>query len=126
MPPFFYVSPTGSDTNPGTIDLPWATLKKAALTLVAGQTAYFRTGTYLGYVKFYNSGTPDNPITYQAYPGENPIIDGSNLKTNPTTPWNNDALFYINGNYLVFRGFEVKNAAGVSLYGNQNTHDKHH
>lgn len=119
----FYLSPTGSDTNPGTIELPWATLKKAAETLVAGQTAYFRSGTYLGYVSFNNSGTIDNRITYQAYPGENPIIDGSNLKTNLANSWNDDALLYINGNYLVFKGFEVKNAAGVSLYCSQNTHD---
>jgi Right handed beta helix region/Protein of unknown function (DUF1565) len=81
-PPFvFYVSTTGSDSNPGTPSLPWRTIGHAMGTLTAGQTAYIRAGTYeeaLGEScdDHYNtliwsaSGRSDAPITLSGYPGE--------------------------------------------------------
>jgi len=77
----FYVSPVGSDANPGTFDQPWQTLKKAMTTLTPGQTAYLRAGTYkeassgscgVQYNKLVwtTSGTSSAPITISGYPGE--------------------------------------------------------
>ena len=77
----FYVSPTGSDSNPGTLSQPWRTIGKAMVTLVAGQTAYLRAGTYeentsgpcaASYNKLIwtTSGTSTSPITIAGYPGE--------------------------------------------------------
>jgi chitodextrinase len=77
----YYVSPAGSDSNPGTYDQPWRTIKKAMATLTAGQTAYLRAGTYkeelsgscgLQYNKLVwtTSGTSAAPITISGYPGE--------------------------------------------------------
>jgi parallel beta-helix repeat protein len=77
----FYVSPSGSDSNPGTLAAPWRTIGKAAATLSAGQTVYLRAGTYAegmgtscttsyNTVSFSNSGTSGAPITVAGYPGE--------------------------------------------------------
>jgi hypothetical protein len=76
-----YVSPSGSDSNPGTLDRPWRTIGKAMATLTAGATAYLRAGVYsealsgscgLGYNKLIwtASGTAAAPITISGYPGE--------------------------------------------------------
>ena len=43
-----YVATTGSDSNAGTIDKPFATVQKALDTVKAGQTIYVRGGTYNG------------------------------------------------------------------------------
>ena len=41
----YYVSKSGSDSNPGTEAQPWETIQKAAKTLLAGDTVYIKTGT---------------------------------------------------------------------------------
>ena len=65
----YYVAPNGSDANPGTEAQPWCTIQKAAATLIAGDTAYVKAGTYNEKVVPQNSGSPGNYITYTAYPG---------------------------------------------------------
>jgi hypothetical protein len=52
----YYVAKTGSDTNPGTLDQPFLTIQRAASVLVAGDTAYIRTGVYRETVRPANSG----------------------------------------------------------------------
>ena len=42
----YYVATTGSDSNPGTLAAPFATLQKGADTAVAGDTVWIRGGTY--------------------------------------------------------------------------------
>ena len=39
-------NPQTSDSNPGTEDLPWKTIQKAAETIMAGDTVYVKEGTY--------------------------------------------------------------------------------
>ncbi|MGO4372568.1 DUF1565 domain-containing protein, partial [Paenibacillus sp. MCAF20] len=46
----YYVAPTGSDSNPGTLNAPWKTIQKAANTLVAGEIVYVRGGVYKEFV----------------------------------------------------------------------------
>ncbi len=75
----YYVATTGDDDNPGTIDLPWQTIQKAANTLVAGDTVYIRAGTYPEQVIPQNSGSAGQYITYAAYPGETATIDGTGV-----------------------------------------------
>jgi acid phosphatase len=90
-----YVSPSGSDSNPGTLSAPWQTPQKAANSAAAGQTVCFRGGTYSqtvtsGYQQtFNNSGSQGSPIVFTNYPGEVAVIQGSTR---------------INGSYLAFRG----------------------
>jgi hypothetical protein len=68
----YFVSPTGNDTNAGTNAAPFATLRQAALVVVAGDTVTVRAGTYNGFSLNFavaQTGTPGNPITFQADPG---------------------------------------------------------
>jgi hypothetical protein len=106
----YFVSPSGNDNNPGTFDKPWATWQKAADEARAGDTVYFRGGTwYVAGVKsvaiFRYDGRKDEPICFFNYPGEEPIIDG-NLR-NPTD-WN--TCFTLNANdYISFKGITIRN-----------------
>lgn len=72
----YYVSESGDNLNPGTLNQPWKTIQKAASTMVAGDTCYIRAGTYRETVTPANSGTAGNPITYKAYAGETVVING--------------------------------------------------
>jgi hypothetical protein len=80
----FYISPTGNDNNPGTIEQPFLTLEKARneirKTKAKGVTVFLRGGIYKLDSTFIlssnDSGTKDAPICYVAYPGETPIITG--------------------------------------------------
>lgn len=75
----FYVSPTGSDTNPGNKTQPWKTLAKAASTAAAGQTVFVREGIYNERLAPQNSGSPGSYIIFMAYPGETVSIDGTGV-----------------------------------------------
>jgi len=102
----FYVSPSGSDSNPGTEEEPWRTIQKAADTLVPGQTVYLRAGTYEERVVPSASGAADNYITYAAYPDETVTIDGATIIV---PEWG--GLFDITGQeYIRVRGLRVVNA----------------
>src|SRR6185312_7926843 len=85
----YYVSPTGSDANAGTMDAPFATLQKGVTAAAAGDTVWIRGGTYKvttpassgAGINFSKSGTSDtNRIKYWAYPGEKPLFDFTNLQ----------------------------------------------
>jgi hypothetical protein len=42
----FYVAPDGLDINPGTLDLPFATIRRAQEFVSAGDTVFIRGGDY--------------------------------------------------------------------------------
>lgn len=61
----YYVSPAGSDANPGTEAGPFATVHKAAAVAVAGDTVIIQPAIYTGAkLNFTNSGTPSAPISF--------------------------------------------------------------
>ncbi|PGQ44302.1 right-handed parallel beta-helix repeat-containing protein, partial [Bacillus thuringiensis] len=76
----YYVSPTGNDLNPGTLDQPFATIQKAANVAKEGSTIYIRGGVYNQKVRVAHSGTSGAPITFQNYQDEKVILDGSKVK----------------------------------------------
>jgi len=108
----YYVSKSGNNTNPGTLSQPWATIQKAASILVAGDTVYVRGGIYYEQVTPANSGTDDSKITYAAYLGEVPIIDGTGVSPKNTT-WG--GLFNIVGgkSHITVKGFTIRNTASI-------------
>ncbi len=71
----YHVAPDGSDAAAGSAAAPWRTLQKAADTVPAGATVLVRDGTYAGFI-MRRSGTAAAPITFAAYPGEKPVVDG--------------------------------------------------
>lgn len=77
----YYVSPSGSDSNAGTVSRPFATLQRAQQAVHrAPGTVYLRGGTfYLNRPLVFtdtDSGTATNPSIWTAYPGETPVISG--------------------------------------------------
>jgi len=70
----YYVSPQGSDRNPGTKQKPWKSLTKAATAPRPGDTVFFFGGTYQGPLQIKVSGSTGAPIAYRAVPGERPVI----------------------------------------------------
>jgi hypothetical protein len=74
-----YVSPSGNDHGPGTLNAPWRTLAHALHTVYEGQVLFVRGGTYREQIDHLrlHIGTPAAPITVLAYPGENPVLLGT-------------------------------------------------
>ncbi|MFP4144087.1 MAG: right-handed parallel beta-helix repeat-containing protein [Phycisphaeraceae bacterium] len=74
----WFVSPEGSDDNPGTFDAPWKSPAKAAAKLQPGDVLYFRGGTYrpTEVIQPVRSGEPGAWISLVGWPGETPIING--------------------------------------------------
>lgn len=90
----FFVSPVGTDTNPGTQSKPFATLPHAVeqvRTLRRSEktcgpvTVFLRGGTYelrepIVFTPA-DSGTSQSPITYASYPGEQAVLSGGTRLT---------------------------------------------
>jgi len=97
----YYVATTGSDENDGSQQSPWRTLQHAADAVKAGETVLVRGGTYKENVTFKNSGSATTGyITFQAYPGEIPVISGEESKSSTLVEFNN-------ADYIIFDGFEL-------------------
>src|SRR4051812_11569399 len=77
-----------SSATPTLISTPWATISKAANTMVAGDTVLIRGGTYRETVTVLHSGTAGNLINFQAYPGETPVITGADVEPTGNWTWN--------------------------------------
>ncbi len=61
-----YVSPAGSDSNPGTEAEPFRTLARAAQVVTPGTTVHVAPGEYPGGLRTATSGTPEARIVYQS------------------------------------------------------------
>jgi hypothetical protein len=104
----FYVSTTGSDSNPGTLSFPWRTIQHASNSVHAGDTIYVRAGVYNESVNVPVSGSAlAGPITFQSYPGENAVIDGTGLI--PSTSSTQGLINIVNQSYISIEGFEIRN-----------------
>jgi hypothetical protein len=113
----YFVAPTGSDENPGTIGKPFASLQKANTLLAPGDVVYIRGGTYrvkekevarfdgiFAYpVVFDRSGTRERPIRYLAYEDEEPVFDFSDVKPKNYRVY----AFTVTGSWLEFKGITL-------------------
>ena len=98
----YYVATNGSDSNPGTIDKPFATWQKGYSMTQAGQLCYIRGGLYKGHNIIFtgHSGTSGKLIKLWAYPGEKPI-----LRSDVSTPdW---GILLQNIAYIHLKGLEI-------------------
>lgn len=74
----FYVAKNGSDNNPGTKELPFLTIQAAANIAQPGNTIIVHEGIYRERVNpLYGGYSDERRIVYQAAPGENVQIKGS-------------------------------------------------
>jgi uncharacterized protein (TIGR03437 family) len=96
----FYVAPNGSDSAPGTLAAPFATLDHARAAVQALDktsltqiTVQLRGGTHYlpSTVQFLaaDSGSPTLHITYENYPDEAPVLSGGVRLTKWTNPSGN-------------------------------------
>ncbi|CAM4487163.1 putative repeat protein (TIGR02543 family) [Paenibacillus endophyticus] len=93
----YYVAPNGSDSNPGTLQAPWKTIEKARNTLrtlndsmTEDIVVYLRGGSYyldetISFTED-DSGQNGHVISYEAYPGEKPVLSGGD----PVSGWVKD------------------------------------
>jgi hypothetical protein len=103
-----YVSTSGNNANPGTSTSPWRTIQYAAGKASAGDTVYIRGGTYNESVTVEVSGSSTGGyITFQSYPGETAILDGTGL-TVPTSG-NNGLVNIVDHSYIKIVGLEIRN-----------------
>lgn len=71
-------NPRAADSNPGTKELPFLTINKAAQVLQPGERVVIMTGIYRERVDPARGGTgPDKMISYEAAPGANVVVKGS-------------------------------------------------
>lgn len=130
----YFVAPTGSDENPGTIEKPFASLQKANTFVAPGDVVYIRGGTYkikeediarfdgiFAYpVVFDRSGTIDRPIRYLAFKDEEPVFDFSDVKPEDHRVY----AFYVTGSWLELKGITItgvqvtilKHTQSISVY----------
>src|SRR5690349_13835527 len=73
----YYAAPDGQDCNAGNKASPWSLSRAVSADgAKAGDTVWIRGGTYQGAFNVANSGTASAWITFSAYPGELPILEG--------------------------------------------------
>jgi hypothetical protein len=107
----YYVATNGSDSNPGTIDQPFATINRGAAGLRPGDTLYVRGGTYFQTVYAPASGSPTAPVAISGYQSEIAVVDGA--YTNPVSSWGN--LFLVQGSNAVVRNLTVRRSNWIGL-----------
>jgi len=110
----YYVSTAGSDSNPGTLGAPWLTIQHAADSVAAGATVYVFGGVYSESINLPASGTSAEPITFESYPGQTVVIDGTGLScctSNPPSSGNQTQglINIVNQSYIIVNGFEIRN-----------------
>ncbi|QDU70518.1 right-handed parallel beta-helix repeat-containing protein [Mucisphaera calidilacus] len=98
----YYVSPLGSDNNPGTLGRPLRTLQAAADRAQPGDTVLARAGTYSAQDSYATliittTGTPEQWIRYANYPGERPLIRFNSLR----------GIAIRGASHIVIEGFEL-------------------
>src|SRR5690349_10937263 len=102
MTTYYVSSQIGNDNNAGTCaTAPLATLQVAANLVHPGDTVEVMNGTYTGpaygdVLDITTSGTASAPITFEAAPGQTPIIDSSDC-------WN---AINIKASYIIIRSEE--------------------
>ncbi len=75
----YFVAPDGDDAGAGTEAAPFLTIGHAAGVMAAGDVCWVREGVYRETVTPANSGAAASPIVFQAYPGERPLVAGTDL-----------------------------------------------
>lgn len=117
----YYVSPSGNDGNPGTLEQPFRTVSGNVWRLKAGDNMILRGGTYQG-DKIYltgQTGTAQNPITFKAHTGEKPILNNSYT---PSTGAGAAVSLNSSNNYIVLDGISIHNVYGHFVYMDRSHH----
>src|SRR5579884_345156 len=106
-----YVSASAPAGGDGSAAAPFQTISACAAALTAGHTCWIENGTYSDMnVCPANSGTSDtNRVTFAAYPGDTPVIDGAGRAGSAFDCWQT--------NYLTIRGLTIENFVAQPISG---------
>jgi hypothetical protein len=131
----YYVSPAGSDSNPGTQNAPLQHLSvAAAMAGNPGDTVIALDGTYnsegvvttaqsvSSVVVLHHSGAPGMPITFRALNRGGAILDAGNTSSSAC----NGAWAYFdvgNVSYIVIQGFVIQNGCYNGIRSNGSAHN---
>jgi parallel beta helix pectate lyase-like protein len=114
-----FAAPNGSGWN-CTAGGP-CSLATATDRAIAGDIVFLRGGVYpiTANIFFGGMGTAAKPITFESYPGESAVLDGSTLAEGT------QVFIRITGDYNVLRKMEIRKmpAQGLYIRGNHNTVD---
>src|SRR6185295_6639120 len=117
----YHVSPSGNDSNSGSLAFPFLTVTKAASVAAAGDLIFMRGGTfnYTNTIRLTNAGSAGSPIRLWAYTNELPVLDFSVQADDPN---NRGFLLTSNANRWYFKGLEVYRAGdnGMKVEGSFN------
>lgn len=103
-----FVSPSGNNSNPGTLGSPVQTLARAIQLAGNGDVIVLRAGTYTETLNL-NQNSPQN-LTFRAHENENPV-----LVVNPATP-----VTVQNATGMKFERIEFRNGGMVISGGSSN------
>ena len=82
----YVVSPSGNDTSTnGDLSTPFSTIEKALSLAQPGDSVQLRAGTYREAINPPRSGTAQNPIVIEAYPGESVTVSALDEVSGPWT-----------------------------------------
>jgi hypothetical protein len=104
----YYVAPNGSDSNPGTMAAPFATLQKGHDAASAGDTVWLREGKYAStkQIRLSKSGQSDAMrINFFAFQGEHPVLDLTGYQS--TNKAADVPAILITGNWIHLKGIEI-------------------
>ena len=106
-----YVSPTGNDTNPGTVDYPFKTIAKGISVAVAGDTVVLRDGVYAltAGITISKSGSASALYYLVASPGEHPVLDCTAMPAGSRG-------IRLSGSYWYMRGLDIFHAPDNGMY----------
>lgn len=99
----YYISPTGSDANPGSFSAPFKTFTKAVSVLQAGDTLQVMAGYYIETLDLSRSGTAGAPITVI---GNGAVLNMKGVRANGIN---------IKGDHIRVSGFEVVGATDFGI-----------
>ena len=112
----YYVSNTGNDDNPGTIDKPFGTIAKAISLVQMGEIIIVRGDTFnlTNTISISKSGTASAMISLYAYPGERPVLNFSGQALGGS-----NRGIKLTGSYWHIKGFDITGAGdnGMKIEG---------
>jgi hypothetical protein len=117
----YYVSPAGSDANPGSSERPWRTVQHALDRLRPGERVLVHAGTYTEDIVIDRAGTASAPITVAAYPGERVVLHAA-ATSGDTYP----VRFSSGAAFIRLQRFVIERARGTSSTNVYFEGDVHH
>lgn len=116
-----FVSPSGKDSNPGTLQKPLRSIQKAAGNLGPGETVTLLAGVYEldSIVVITAKGTNEQWVTVRGASGAKVILEGINLDivNSKVYPGNNGLIQIQDAEYVRIQNIHVRNShrAGINI-----------